>query len=270
MPALIIITRPGSAGAQLCRLLDADGLSSLHLPGLELAPLSPGADQAGIAEQAGWWFFTSPAAINYAADWLRAMGLDTVDQRRLAVLSRRSAEQLAEAMKLEQPGAEMLPVNMLWPAEGHRSEDLLTHPDLQSVDTQTMVIFNAPDGRRTLPEELQRRGARVTEINVYQRRPARLDQHAVRQLDDWRGQILSLWTSNTAISHLQQQLNVKQWRKLLAGDHLVLSARQRTALEQACHATMSTGKIELAQAPDNPSLKRQLVRLCGATNHQTD
>lgn len=110
----------------------------------------------------------------------------------------------------------------------------------------------------------------MTEINVYKRQPATLSQQALQQLDDWPGPLLSLWTSNTAIANLQRQLNQAQWQKLLAGDHLVLSARQRTALEQACHATISTGKIELAQAPDNPSLEQQLVRLCRATDHQTD
>ncbi len=253
MPTLVVITRPDPAGRELQQSLSAAKLDCLHLPGLVQAALPPtNADRQSV-RQADWWVFTSPAAIRYAADWLPwELASQPHTMPRIAVLSAASAELLASCMQqhANQP-------DVIWPAHGHRSEDLLTHPDLNRVDGQCMIIFNAPGGRELLARQLHARGARIQELAVYQRIPADLPQAKLARLAAWPGSVLTLWTSNTAISNLHRQLPPAHWQKLIQGDHLLLSERQKIVLENDC-----TGKMYLASAPDNASLRRQIIGIC--------
>lgn len=274
MSSLIVITRPGTAGQHLQQTLGVQGMNSLHLPGLMVECIdlpSQIPDQAqdqttDSINNADWWLFTSPAAIACASHWLRRLERKSKPELKprlkpklepglkqypaMAVLSEKSARQLSDQLDLDDQ------TNIICPANGHRSEDLLQHPKLQQLDGQRIIIFNAPGGRQLLADTLSERGAIVESFPVYNRQPAALDKHSVQQLADWPSSTLTLWTSNTAIDNLQKQLSSALWQKLMAGDHLSLSARQKIALEK-----VSTGKIYLAYAPDNASLQQQLVQL---------
>lgn len=254
MSSLIVITRPGTAGQRLQQALESQGIVSLHLPGLMLTGIDLPDEMPQSISQADWWLFTSPAAIAYTSHWLLRLnqksGPAFKRYPKIAVLSEKSAQQLKDTLMLDDQ------TTIIWPDNGHRSESLLRHPKLQQLDNQQIIIFNAPGGRRLLADTLKRRAARVELFPVYNRQAAALDSSSLQQLDNWSGSTLALWTSNTAIDNLHRQLSKPLWQKLMSGDHLSLSIRQKNALEKVC-----TGKIYLAHAPDNTSLQQQLVQL---------
>lgn len=247
---MIVVTRPDPAGTQLSELLTAAGHSNLHLPGLCLQPLSPSAENKRQAWAADWWVFLSPAAID-TATWLKTGHAPNRSWPKIAVLSSVSATRLGEALGIIPPLPEII-----WPDSGYRSEHLLSHPELQQVATQQVAIFTARGGRTLLRDTLIQRGAQVQEMLVYARQPAELDAANLLQLGTWAGKLLTLWTSTAAINNLRQQLNASLWSKIQAGNHLLLSDRQKNAL-----AAAGTGKMFLAEAPDNQSLQQQLSRL---------
>ncbi len=254
MSSLIVITRPGAAGRHLQQALENQGIVSLHLPGLMVSGIDLPDEIPQSIIHANWWLFTSPAAIAYATRWLRRLNQKS-DKRSepypaMAVLSEKSAQQLKGALNLDDQAT------IIWPDSGHRSESLLRHPKLQQLDNQQVIIFNAPGGRRVLADTLSKRAAKLEEFPVYDRQSAPLDSSNLQRLDNWPGSTLTLWTSNTAIDNLCRQLSKPLWQKLMSGDHLSLSIRQKNALEKVC-----TGKIYLAHAPDNTSLQQQLVQL---------
>jgi len=250
MQTLNVITRPGCSGKRLQQSLCIAGLNSVHLPGLKTTGVTPPVTALASIKLADWWFFTSPASIKYANQWLQKIGVEAADYPNIAILSRQSAIQF-------QTITDQLKTNIIWPSIGHRSEDLLNHPQLQNLKHQKIIIFNAIGGRQLLADSLIQRGADVQQLTVYQRTPALLDKQPLLQLSDWTKPILTLWTSNTSIQHLQQQLSDSVWQKLMSGDQLLLSNRQKTELKSQC-----TGKIHLADAPDNQSLQQQIMSLC--------
>ncbi len=234
---------------QLERSLAIDGLTGLHLPGIALSAVNPPVTAADTVAQADWWIFTSPAAIQYALRWFHSFGLTPQHYPDIAVLSEKSAQRLYAT-------TEQQPLRIIWPGTGHRSEDLLIHPRLQSVSGRQIVIFNAPEGRRLLTDSLRQQGATVQEVNIYRRVPAELDNQRLQRLSEWQDSIMTLWTSNTAIEHLHSQLPQPLWQKLMQGDQLLLSERQKSALKSQC-----TGNMYLADAPDNASLRKQIIGL---------
>ncbi len=250
MSVLIIVTRPGFSGSQLQQLLQTSGLSTVHLPGFTITAQIPPVTAKDIVLNADWWIFTSPAAIKYTLEWFDSIAINPDDYPHIAVLSEQSATRLQISSKDHTN-------TIIWPASGHRSEDLLMHPLLQDLSNRQIVIFNAPGGRQLLTDRLRRRGAGVQELNVYQRTPVVLSEDCLQQLSDWSGPTLTLWTSNTAIDHLQQQLTRKLWQKLMNGDQLLLSNRQKSVLEKQC-----AGNMYIADAPDNTSLHQQIIRRC--------
>lgn len=252
---MIVITRPSPAGTTLAHAIHDAGYTSLHLPGLKIDPIIPSQTEQAIAWQADWWLFPSPAAIQYTSHWVNnSLTFHVTAQTAwpsIAVLSEISAERLRQAFQWSNN-----PTPIIWPETGFRSEHLLTHTQLQNIVGQRVVIFNASGGRPLLKSTLLERGALVDEIQVYHRAPSMLDNTVLQELDNWQGKRLTLWTSNTAIQHLKQQLSEPQWKKLVFGDHLLLSNRQKSALSDH-----GTGKMFLAEAPDNDSLKKQLIKL---------
>jgi uroporphyrinogen-III synthase len=144
----------------LCRLLEAQGASTLRLPAVQIKALG---DRRGLAAQFGTLenfdviIFTSANAVRFGAPFL--------EQKRELTLA---AMGPATARALNQAGYRVA----IQPSGSLDTEGLLTHPRLEHVAGHRILIIKGVDGRQLLQEELARRGAAVVCADVYERAPA--------------------------------------------------------------------------------------------------
>ena len=143
----------------LCRLLEAQGASTLRLPAVEIKPLG---DRRALAAHLGdldhfnLVIFTSANAVRF--------GVSFLDQRRGLTLA---ALGPATARALNQAGYRVA----IQPNESIDTEGLLRHAQLERVAGHRILIFKGGDGRELLREELTQRGATVVTADVYERAP---------------------------------------------------------------------------------------------------
>jgi len=166
MPALhgigVLVTRPEQQAMPLCRLLEAEGASTLRLPAIEIKAIGNRRETAallGPLEDFDIIVFTSANAVRF--------GVSLLDQKRdltLAAIGPATARALNQAgyrVSLQPP-----------PLGASGSESLLLHPRLEHPAGLRALIIKGSNGRPFLEQELARRGARVVTADVYQRLPA--------------------------------------------------------------------------------------------------
>src|SRR5579859_6308566 len=149
MPTLqgvgVLVTRPELQAMPLCRLLEAQGATTLRLPALEIRPLK---DRRALAEQLGALYsfdviiFTSANAVRF--------GVSFLDQRRDLTLA---AIGPATARALNQAGYRVA-IN---PPNAFDTEALLSHSKLAHVSGHRILLIKGSDGRLLLQQELTRR-----------------------------------------------------------------------------------------------------------------
>lgn len=154
----VLITRPLAQAQALEDLLRRAGLHPVTLPLFQIEPAGrPEAQRVMLAEHradAGW-LFTSTNAVQAAAaldrgPWPASYAIGGATARALARLQRGEVCQ---------------------PLAGSTSEDLLSHPALQTVRGARFLLCTGQGGREVLAETLQRRGAAVERLVLYQRVP---------------------------------------------------------------------------------------------------
>jgi uroporphyrinogen-III synthase len=173
MPALhgigVLVTRPEQQAMPLCRLLEAEGASTLRLPAIEIKAIGNWRETAallGPLENFDVIVFTSANAVRF--------GVSLLDQKRdltLAAMGPATARALNQAgyrVSLQPPP----------PLRTSGSESLLLHPRLEHPAGHRVLIVKGSNGRPFLEQELARRGAQVVTADVYQRLPA-TPSHAV-------------------------------------------------------------------------------------------
>ena len=144
----------------LCRLLEAQGASTLRFPAVEIRPLG---DRRTLAAHLGdldhfdLVIFTSANAVRF--------GVSFLDQRRGLTLV---AIGPATARALNQAGYRVA----IQPNESIDTEGLLRHAQLEHVAGHRILMIKGGDGRELLREELTKRGATVVSADVYERAPA--------------------------------------------------------------------------------------------------
>ena len=156
----VLVTRPELQAMPLCRLLEAQGASTLRLPAVEIKPLGDRralAMRLGALESFDVIIFTSANAVRFGASFL--------DQKRDLTLA---AIGPATARALNQAGYRVA----IQPGESFDTEGLLMHPRLEHVAGHRILMIKGGDGRQLLQQELVRRGATVVSADVYERAPA--------------------------------------------------------------------------------------------------
>jgi uroporphyrinogen-III synthase len=144
----------------LCRLLEAQGASTLRLAAVEI---KASGDRRALAAQLGTLenfdviIFTSANAVRFGASFL--------EQKRDLTLA---AIGPATARALNQAGYRVA----MQPSESFDTEGLLKHPRLEHVAGHRILMIKGVDGRQLLQQELVRRGATVVSADVYERTPA--------------------------------------------------------------------------------------------------
>jgi uroporphyrinogen-III synthase len=151
----------------LCRLLEAQGASTLRLAAVEIKPLGDRralAMRLGTLESFDVIIFTSANAVRFGASFL--------DQKRDLTLA---AIGPATARALNQAGYRVA----IQPSASFDTEGLLMHPKMEHVAGHRMLMIKGGDGRQLLQQELTRRGATVVSADVYERAPAIPDAAAL-------------------------------------------------------------------------------------------
>lgn len=217
----VLITRPVGQGRALARQVRALGGEPLLLPGVALRAVEPQARVRSALESAlegDVVLFTSPAAVRFAA--------------RLAPFDGRAcigAVGRATADALRRHGVN----EVIAPADRQDSEGLLAHPGLAAVRDRAVAVVGAPGGRGVLQKRLREHGARVVDVHVYRRVPARLDRRHRQAVDSLRGRHVMLLSSVQTLRHLQAAFDDAHWQHIVAGVAVVSSERVGAAARQA-------------------------------------
>jgi uroporphyrinogen-III synthase len=167
----VLVTRPEQQAMPLCRLLEMQGARTRRLPVIEVRACGERRAQAlsaGALENFNLIVFVSANAVRFGAALL--------EQRRDLPLA---AIGPATARALNQSGyrVAVLP-------EQYDTEGLLDHPRLQRLAGQRILLMQGRDGRPMLQQELERRGARVLGLEVYERVPAQVSAAALAAVHD--------------------------------------------------------------------------------------
>jgi len=156
----VLVTRPELQAMPLCRLLEAQGASTLRLAAVEIKALGDRralAAQLGTLENFDVIIFTSANAVRFGASFL--------EQKRDLTLA---AMGPATARALNQAGYRVA----IQPSDSLDTEGLLMHPRLEHIAGHRVLMIKGADGRQLLQQELTRRGATVVSADVYERAPA--------------------------------------------------------------------------------------------------
>lgn len=238
----VLVTRPLEASQQLADQLEAAGLFPIVMPLYTFSARKPAIDLNSVWSRSvvrKLAVFTSPRAVQYG---LPHIPHDVLHDLEIAVVGS------ATRAKLEYSG---YPVH-LQAGSGFTSEDLLQVPEL-AVDPGAAVIFCAPGGRETLAKGLGELGWNVSSAMVYERLPLR---PASAQIDMISGakDLLSVWTSISALKLAEEHLPGAVWAKILKAPALVISARIQHYLQQ-----LGATRVELADGPGNPDLLQSII-----------
>lgn len=267
-PMDVLVTRPGDAGRELCRLLTQSGGRSdghpppsraIHCPLFELTAADT---QHSLADQladlrAACSIFVSVPAVRFTQPLLAAGGFahghdQSHDQSHN--LGQLIAVGPATAAALREAGAE----DVLLPRR-HDSEGVLALPILKTPKPAAgpVALFHAPGGRTLIENTLEQRGWRVVSLPVYQRRALALPSAALDAVGRDSRPIL-VFTSATAMSGLLQALPVRQAGHVLGARWVVASRR----LAETARA-MGALEVTVAEGAGNPALLRAITTLTG-------
>lgn len=243
----VLVTRPLEASRELAQELKAMGLAPIVMPMYTFVGRLPDTDPHVVWSEKNsrkLAVFTSPRAVQFGLPHMPSS--NHLENTEIAVVGS------ATRAKLESAG---FPVHVQ-AAAGFTSEDLLLVPRLAEKPGEA-VIFCAPGGRDALIEGLDELGWNTSKAMVYERVPLQPDAD---QLDNLRSaeELVSVWTSISALKLAQQYLPGDVWGKILESSALVISTRIQHHLEQ-----LGASEVELADGPGNPGLLRSLRRWAG-------
>ena len=216
LPALqyqIIVTRPVHQAESLLRELGALNLDSIaiaHLPLIEIVPLAFELPEADFDKA----IFISANAVNLFDHWERLANsaLFAVGKATAAVIQSKTQR------AVDSP-------------EEMNAEGLLAMSQLQQVDQSKILIVKGENGRPLLHQELANRGAKVTTLDVYQRK---IPNWELQKNIAHQSSAHNVWlvTSAQAIDHLYRIQGLSEHpnhrtKLIVSSDRLAEFARQK-------------------------------------------
>lgn len=242
---VILVTRSGSEGADLCRSLERSGLRALHFsPVLLTGPENPAGCQRELSALLPCDRLIAPSA-EALRQAVSLVGIDRLRDLPLFVPGRGTGE-VATSLGFER---------VFHPPKGHTSENILDLPALSQVQGLSVVILAAKGGRQAMDRELTKRGARVSRLHVYQRRPATPPSDLDKNLLGFSSTI-TLLASGGALNALESALSGAAWSHLASGLMIAPSLRVATLARAA-----GVERVEVARGADHGSM---LTALAGA------
>lgn len=242
----VLVTRPEHQAHGLCRLIEAEGGSTIRFPALDIhaVPELPAVRTAlGPVDRFHLVIFVSANAVRFGADLL-AQRRDM----RIAAIGHATAAALNAASHR---------VSVV-PQDGYDSEALLACPDLRHMPGQQVLIVRGRGGRELLGDTLKERGASVTYAEVYDRRPASPSAQLLERVESsWRQGAIDAYTA-TSSDLLEALVGIvtPRCRKLMDSTALVTGASR--VVERVAALGLSSPVI-LAKGPDDAALVAALV-----------
>lgn len=242
----VLLTRPLESSQELAGWLDKHGLASIVMPLYTFAACEPGSDPCSAwsdPEKRSLAVFTSPRAVHFGVAHIPADRVQEIEFAVVGAATRRKLESYGYSVHLQAK-------------HGYTSEDLLREAEL-TTDPGQAVIFCAPGGRDALAEGLTALGWEVSSAMVYERLPLTPAASQVQALAD-ADDLLSVWTSVSALELARKSLPAEIWRKILATTALVISARIQHHLQE-----LGVNRVLRADGPGNNELLQSILRLTG-------
>jgi uroporphyrinogen-III synthase len=244
----VLVTRPTRQAAGLRGLIESAGGRALHLPLLEIVPVTDGGAAAELLARRDFWdwlIFVSANAVRFAlpiGDWAGKRSSRT----RVAAVGEATAKVLAGAG---------IRVDLI-PKPQFNSESLLAAPEMDDVAGRRILIVRGVGGREHLASVLRQRGAETAYAELYRRVPPAADPTAAIEL--WRrgGIGAVLLTSGEALDHLMELLGNAGAELALRTPLVVIGARLAERARQRGWC-----RIAVAEQASDPGLMEALIRL---------
>lgn len=245
----VLVTRPAHQAAQQISLLAECGAVALHLPALEICPITeadPGyallRNQMMNLDQYDIIVCISPNAAHLALDWIDQFWPQMPDGIQWYAIGQKTAHILNQQ-----------DIPACHSNSGFNSEAMLTLTDLHDIKGKKILILRGSGGRTTLAETLSERGADVEYANLYERKCPEYDDILIKSTIYNSALSSILITSGEALSNF---VTVAQGRqKQFSSDSLhqlnLVVPSERIA-DQARHLGFT--RIKVAQGPDDLSM----------------
>jgi uroporphyrinogen-III synthase len=240
----VLLTRPLEASRQLADQLGATGLTAIVMPLYSFSARKPSDEFRSVwsgVKQRRLAVFTSPRAVRFGLPHIPRDGLENLEFAAIGSATRVNLEKAGHQVHLQS-------------TTGYTSEDLLQVAKL-AVEPGEAIIFCAPGGREAMAKGLTELGWKVVKAMVYERVPLRPGPDQVNALLDCQD-LLSIWTSVSALELACEQLPAAVWKKILHAPALVISDRIQHHLQQ-----LGASRIESADGPGNAELLQSILRL---------
>jgi uncharacterized protein HemX/uroporphyrinogen-III synthase len=222
----VLVTRPAPLGELLCEEIRAAGGKPIYFP---VITILPPADEALFLQQItqlnnyDWVVFISPQAVLHSKIYLKDLTAS------IAAIGKSTMQALQSAG---------LAVSAV-PEEEWNSEGLLDLPSFQAVQDSKIAIIKGEGGRDLITNELEKRGASVTEIQAYQRALPQEDNGPVLQLLRKKSIDVILCTSVLGLTNLMSLFANVELKKIPL---LVISERMRQKAEDLKFETIFVAK----------------------------
>ena len=237
----VLLTRPLEASQQLAFQLDLLGLSPIVMPFYSFAPVEAVVEFDSSASGRKLAIFTSPRAVEYGLPLILPKQIAGLE---MAVIGSASGAALKSAGYPEYIQA----------SSGYTSEDLLQAPEITEQAGEA-IIFCAPGGREALITGLNELGWHVSNAMVYERQALQPDDEQLRALAD-TDNLISVWTSMSAVKLAQSVLPRGLWEKILQSPSLVISKRIQHDLK-----SMGAMQVEVTDGPGNNPLLKAIIHM---------
>ena len=252
----VLVTRPKDLASPLANMIEHDGGNAILYPVINIEETSAPANRDKILSQLSTFdiaIFISPTAAAKTFDNIEALP---------------PALQVAAIGSGTEKALENHNVKVSITSEGHTSEELLCHKQLQPdvVEGKSIVIFRGVGGREQLGNTLKARGAKVRYAEMYRRtRPQHLASLSNDELNDIS--IITV-TSNEGLQNLYNLTNnsalLKRKALIVPGDRCKQLAQSLgfTEIIQSANATDSACMAALkAWAGQHKPLPEKLASL---------
>lgn len=249
----ILVTRPGSAGAELCAIIEKANGKALHFPVIAFAPpLDETAFNQAILSlgHQDIIIFNSPQSVKAAVPAMRAAWPHFPPNVQFASVGAGTAKALKAAGYL----ASFYPEN-----EWH-SEGLLAMPELNTVKDKSIAVVRGQGGRELLEKVLIERGAKVTSCIAYRRVLPMINAEPC--LDLIRQQQLNLIVAGSfeSVANLQLLLGSDCWPQLKTIPLIVMSERvKKLAAESGFQTILVTANASQQAILDLISQQKDVV-----------
>jgi len=192
--SVFLITRPENKNESLVKYLESDGFEVFSFPLLNLQSLGVTSTQLSPLIDADKLIFISQDAVKSLA----ALSPEISPNTTFFAVGDKTAQTISELFNKKS----IVP-------KQQDSEGLLALKQLQQVDSQSIVLAKGKGGRPLIARTLNKRGARLNAINLYQRE--KVDGKASDWFQKWQHQKIDsiVLTSNAAIDVIFSDLAVK-------------------------------------------------------------